>query len=325
MGSPDLVMVQNLKVHFPVDGGFFGKGKKQVKAADGISFNIKRGEIVALVGESGCGKTTVGKTMVGLNKPTSGTIKYCFGNFEAEISEKNNTDIRKNVQYIFQDPYSSLNPRMRIKTVIERPMVCFRLHRKNRDERIQELMLTVGLQKEQLNRFPHEFSGGQKQRISIARALAAEPQFIIADEPTAALDVSIQGQILNLLLELRDKFALTILLITHDLGIVRQIADRVLVMYLGKIMETGTTNEIFTGPQHPYTRSLIGAMPRGPAGRNTERVRLKGSVPSPVDIPAGCRLHQRCPFALPKCAADEPATATMSDTRRVCCHLVTHK
>ena len=325
-----IVSVQNLQVFFPVEGSLFGalrkEEKKFVKAVDGVSLEIERGQIVALVGESGCGKTTIARSMVGLQRPTNGTVEYQIdGQCIRVTTDYVDKDIRKHVQYIFQDPYSSLNPRMKVKEILERPMECLKLHKEDRQERLVELANLVGLSEEHLERYPHEFSGGQKQRISIARALAAEPDIIIADEPTAALDVSIQGQILNLLLELRDKLNLTMLFVTHDLGVVRQIADRVVVMYLGQIVETGDVKALFANPMHPYTRPLLDAMPAGPAAEKRERERLTGSIPSPINPPPGCRLQQRCPRATALCSQIDPPNVCISEGRNVRCHLFEDK
>ena len=310
-----IISIKDLKVYFPVEKAFTDNTlkaeKRFVHAVDGISLDVFKGETIALVGESGCGKSTIGRTIVGLNKKTEGEI-YIPGC----SSEK---ELRKKIQYVFQDPYSSLNPRMTVRTVLERPMKNFSLHSNNREERIAELMTQVGLSSEQMDRYPHEFSGGQRQRISIARSLAAEPEFIIADEPTAALDVSIQAQILNLLMELKEKLGLTMLFISHDLSVVRQISDRVVVMYLGKLVEEGTTSEIFENPLHPYTRSLLNAVPKGPFAIKKDDVRLRGSIPSPIDPPNGCRLHPRCPFATEACNENDPEFISVSDTRRVAC------
>ena len=313
--SDAIVSIRDLKVYFPVEKALtdntLRREKRFVRAVDGVSFDIKRGTTTALVGESGCGKSTIGRTLVALNKATSGTVQF---------SEQSDTrSLRKHVQYIFQDPYSSLNPRMTVRTVLERPMNNFRLHEDDREERLRELIALVGLSEEQLNRYPHEFSGGQKQRISIARALAVEPDFLIADEPTAALDVSIQAQILNLLMDLKERLNLTMLFISHDLGVVRHISERMLVMYLGKLVEEGPTEEIFLEPLHPYTRSLLSAVPAGPLSCESARVRLCGSIPSPIDPPAGCRLHPRCPCARPACAEHEPALIEISHGRRLAC------
>ncbi len=323
-----LIDVNDLRVFFPVQNQLIRpeglKGRLQVRAVDGLSFQVKRGELLALVGESGCGKTTVAKTLVGLQEPSHGRINYAFGDIGAQTgSRRKRPQVREYIQYIFQDPYSSLNPRMTIRTILERPMICFKRHPEDRGARIRELVQLVGLSETHLDRYPHEFSGGQKQRISIARALAADPICLVADEPTAALDVSIQGQILNLLMALKDRLKLTILLVTHDLGIVRQLSDRVIVMYLGRIMETGKSQDLFENPLHPYTQSLLGAMPAGPGGQDKDRVRLSGSIPSPINPPPGCRLHERCPFAMPICQTEEPFLRRLPGDRTVSCHLIT--
>ncbi len=316
-----IARVNDLKVWFPVEKSFTDNTlkaeKRFVKAVDGVSFDVVRGTTTALVGESGCGKSTIGRTMVALERPTSGSI---------EIEGCNDVKtLRKKVQYIFQDPFSSLNPRMTVQTVLERPLQNFGLHKEDRQEYIRSLITRVGLSAEQLDRYPHEFSGGQKQRISIARAIAVEPQFVIADEPTAALDVSIQAQVLNLLTELKKDLGLTMLFISHDLSVVKQISDRILVMYLGQVVEEGTTAEVFEKPIHPYTRSLLSAVPKGPCEERKERIKLSGSIPSPIEPPAGCRLHPRCPFAAPICREKVPELISVSDTRKAACHLCTNK
>ncbi len=326
MGT-SVVTVNDLVVHFPVaqklTDNSLRRKKQFVKAVDGVSFHVELGQTTALVGESGCGKTTIGRALVALEKPTSGSIEYRFDGSVTQLTSSSvDKSIRRRVQYIFQDPYSSLNPRMTIRTILQRPIERFALHTENREERINALISMVGLSKEQLDRYPHEFSGGQKQRISIARALAADPAFIIADEPTAALDVSIQAQVLNLLMTLREELDLTMLFISHDLGVVRQIADRVIVMYLGSIVETGATEDIFTNPLHPYTKSLLSAMPLGPVEEKKDRIRLSGVIPSPIDPPAGCRLHPRCPFAMPICAQRAPQERILPGDRQVYCHLL---
>lgn len=315
--SDTIASVKDLKVWFPVEKSFTDNTlkaeKRFVKAVDGVSFDIQRGTTTALVGESGCGKSTIGRTMVALEKPTSGSVMIdgC-----KEIRE-----LRKKVQYIFQDPYSSLNPRMTVHTVLERPLINFGLHKEDREEYIRSLIVKVGLSAEQLDRYPHEFSGGQKQRISIARAIAVEPSFVIADEPTAALDVSIQAQVLNLLNELKKELGLTMLFISHDLSVVKQISDRILVMYLGQLVEEGPTEEVFSNPLHPYTRSLLSAVPKGPYNDDSERIKLKGSIPSPINPPSGCRLNPRCPFATGECSERSPELIPVSGTRRVACPL----
>ena len=319
----ELLRVEDLSVHFAVRSTEKGKlfaGRQFVKAVDGVGFSVERGEIVALVGESGCGKTTVGKALVSLAPTTGGKVFYRG----EDVSDKRRMRaLRAKMQYIFQDPYSSLNPRMVVGEAIARPMKIHSLCADHADMlRKRDMLLEqVGLTREHALRFPHEFSGGQKQRVSIARALAVEPELIIADEPTAALDVSIQAQILNLLLHLKDTLGLTMLFITHDLGVVEYISDRILVMYLGTIVESGPTREVLKNPLHPYTRALIAAVPKNPLQTAPEPFRLSGGIPSPIDIPSGCRLHPRCPCATARCASVEPARKTVEAGRDVACLL----
>ena len=313
----ELLRVENLKVHFPVSGSVFEK--KTLKAVDGVSFTMEKGEVVALVGESGCGKSTVGKALVSLVSKTEGRVVY----EGQDVSDKKSmAKLRKNVQYIFQDPYSSLNPRMTVKTILSRPMEVFKLHKdpKDREKRLEELMKQVGLQKEHGLRFPHEFSGGQKQRISIARALAVEPALIIADEPTAALDVSIQAQVLKLLVNLKETLGLTMLFISHDLGVVEYISDRILVMYLGTIVESGPTKDVIARPLHPYTKALLAAVPKNPLQEQDEEFKLQGNIPSAMNVPSGCRLHTRCPYATESCKSWDARLMEVEPGRMVACN-----
>jgi oligopeptide transport system ATP-binding protein len=320
----ELLKVTGLKVQFDTVSSMgdklFSGGKKVVKAVDGISFTIQEGEVVGLVGESGCGKSTVGRTLVSLQEAKEGNIYY---RGELINSKKNVKALRKNIQYIFQDPYSSLNPRMTVKTILSRPMQIFHLCRNQEelDEKLAKLLADVGLLKEHGMRFPHEFSGGQKQRISVARALAVEPELIIADEPTAALDVSIQAQILKLLETLRAQRHLTMLFISHDLGVIEYISDRVLVMYLGKIVEMGPTRAVIDHPLHPYTKALLSAVPKNPTQKSSERIKLAGGIPSAASIPSGCRLHPRCPYAKEECKSYDEELIQTEDGRLVSCLL----
>ena len=322
-----LIEAKKLKVHFPVSSGsvkslFENRKKSFVKAVDGVDFYIKNQETLALVGESGCGKTTTGRALIGLNKPTDGEIIF-NGDKVDHISYKDAQKLRKQMQFIFQDPFSSLNPRMTVKTIIGRPMIangiCTHLETK---ERIEWLLKEVGLSVNQLDRFPHEFSGGQKQRISIARALAVEPKLIIADEPTAALDVSIQCQILNLLFKLKEELGLTMLFISHDLSVVNYISDRTAIMYLGKIVEIGSTKEIFKNPAHPYSKALVDALPRHGHKKVNNAVKLNEFISSAVNPPSGCNLHPRCPYALKRCKTDLPLLKNLDDGRQAACHLL---
>lgn len=313
----ELLRVENLKVYFPVSGSAFEK--KVLKAVDGVSFTMDKGEVVALVGESGCGKSTVGKSLVSLVSKADGKVYY----EGQDVSDKKSmAGLRKNVQYIFQDPYSSLNPRMTVKTILSRPMEVFKLHKdpEDREKRLEELMKQVGLLKEHGLRFPHEFSGGQKQRISIARALAVEPELIIADEPTAALDVSIQAQVLKLLVNLKETLGLTMLFISHDLGVVEYISDRILVMYLGTIVESGPTKDVIARPLHPYTKALLAAVPKNPLQEQDEAFKLQGNIPSAMNVPSGCRLHPRCPYATESCKSWNAELMEVEPGRMVACN-----
>ena len=292
MNSTPLVEVQNLKQYFKVRKGMFSS--VDLKAVDDVSFSIKEGETLGLVGESGCGKTTVGRTMLHLLKPTGGTIKFRG----EEITEKNIYDYRKSMQMVFQDPYSSLNPRMTVSDIVGEPLDIHKLYktRKERDARVQELMELVGLNSEHATRYAHEFSGGQRQRIGIARALAVRPEFIICDESVSALDVSIQAQILNMFKDLQEQLNLAYLFIAHDILVVNYMSDRVAVMYLGKIIEMAETNDIVQNATHPYTQSLLSAVPipDPETARKSKRIILEGDVPSPMNLPAGCSFCTRC-------------------------------
>jgi len=302
--------VQDLKMHFPVTSGMlFNRSVAYIKAVDGLSFTVKRGETFGLVGESGCGKTTTGRCILQLYKPTSGDIIF-EGQVLNELSSSNMRGMRREMQVIFQDPYSSLNPRMTAGNIVGEPLRVHNLVSSNAEyrDRVAELLLNVGLNPAMANRFPHEFSGGQRQRIGVARALSVNPKFIVADEPVSALDVSIQAQIINLLEELQEQFGLTYLFIAHDLSVVRHISDRVGVMYLGHLVELADRNEIYANPIHPYTKALLSAVPiPDPViDAQRERVVLTGEVPSPLNPPTGCVFHPRCPIATEDCARVTP-------------------
>ncbi|HIM98175.1 MAG TPA: ATP-binding cassette domain-containing protein [Gammaproteobacteria bacterium] len=325
VGTPEpLIRVQNLKKHFPITAGVFRRQVGTVKAVDGISFDLLPKETLGLVGESGCGKTTAGRTVLNLYTPTEG--KVYFGQTEVTALGVNDLrTMRQKMQMIFQDPQDSLNPRMTVGSIISEPLLEHtKLSGLQRTERVEELLQAVGLNAKYMNRYPHEFSGGQRQRIGVARALALNPEFIICDEPIAALDVSIQAQVVNLLEDLQEKFGLTYLFISHDLGMIRHIARRVAVMYLGHIVEIATSQNLYTRPQHPYTQALLSAVPtHDPVREETrERIILTGDVPSPADPPSGCPFRTRCPSAESKCAEEVPELRQIETGHRVACHLV---
>ncbi len=321
-----LVTVRNLSKHFPVTSGLiFQRKVGLVRAVDGISFDIQRGETLGLVGESGCGKTTAGRTLLGLYRPTAGEV-VIDGLDLAHARGAEMMALRQKAQIIFQDPYASLNPRWTVNSIVGEPL---RVHRllpdaKTRTERVRELLALVGLSPSHLNRFPHEFSGGQRQRIGIARALASNPSFIVCDEPISALDVSIQAQVVNLLENLQDQFGLTYLFIAHDLSMVRHICDRVAVMYLGAIIELAGRDALYESPLHPYTQALLSAVPIPDPRKERQRKRqvLRGEIPSPLNPPSGCRFHPRCPIARAHCAETAPAWREARPGRWVACHEV---
>ena len=319
-----LIRVQNLKKHFPITAGLFRRQVGTVKAVDGISFDLLPKETLGLVGESGCGKTTAGRTVLNLYTATEG--KVYFGQTEVTALGGNQLRlIRQKMQMIFQDPQDSLNPRMTVGSIISEPLLEHtQASGSQRTERVEELLQAVGLNAKYMNRYPHEFSGGQRQRIGVARALALNPEFIICDEPIAALDVSIQAQVVNLLEDLQEKFGLTYLFISHDLGMIRHIARRVAVMYLGHIVEIATSQDLYRRPQHPYTQALLSAVPtHDPVREQTrERIILTGDVPSPADPPSGCPFRTRCPSAESKCAEEVPELRQIGTGHRVACHLV---
>ncbi|MBM6581194.1 ATP-binding cassette domain-containing protein [Microvirga sp. BT689] len=323
MSEPStLVRAKNLVKEFSPRGGIFARRKgRGVRAVDGVSFEIQRGETLALVGESGCGKSTMGRLLMRLIEPTSGEVDFDG----IELLKANDADfrtIRRRIQLIFQDPASAFNPRMTVGAIIAEPMRLAGFSRERCRERVKELLPLVGLADFHADRYPHEFSGGQRQRIGIARSLAVHPEFIICDEPVSALDVSIQAQVINLLTDLQKQFDLTYLFISHDLRVVRHIADRVAVMYLGRIVEIGDKRAIYSRPLHPYTQALIAAVPLPEPGRATSHTRLTGEIPSAQNIPSGCRFHPRCPYAMPICHERDPATVVTGDGRQVACHLV---
>ncbi|SFD15605.1 ABC transporter ATP-binding protein [Devosia psychrophila] len=307
-----LLQVSNLKKYFPIRGGVLNRVVNNVKAVNGVSFNVLRGEVVGLVGESGSGKTTVGRTILRLEEPTSGTIDF-DGTDIGKLAKPVMRRYRKRMQIVFQDPYASLNPREKIRTMLGHALAVHNIGTAaDRDDRIVALLEQVGLSGDYLDRFPHEFSGGQRQRIGIARALAVEPEFIVADEPVSALDVSIQAQVVNLLDDLKSKFNLTMLFIAHDLAVVEHISDRVVVMYLGRIMEIAPTRTLYRAPNHPYTKALLSAVPSPDIHAKRDRVILTGDIPSPINPPSGCVFRTRCPIAIPDCAQIVPELKEVS-------------
>jgi len=319
MNEP-LLKVKGLKKYFPITRGW-RKEKVFVRAVDGIDLSIDRGETLGLVGESGCGKTTVGRLILKLIEPTEGELLFEGKNL-AHMDKKEIHPMRRAFQIIFQDPFASLNPRMTVSEIVGRPMEIHGLvERSQRDERVYQLLDSVGLMREHLSRYPHEFSGGQRQRIGIARALATQPRLIVADEPTSALDVSVQAQILNLMKQLQREFGLTYLFISHNIGVIRHISDRVAVMYLGKVVEMAEKRALFQSPAHPYTKALLSAVPSLDPRRKRDEVILEGDVPSPINPPSGCRFHTRCRYTLPKCFEEEPFFHQVEDGRWVACHL----
>lgn len=323
MSQKPLLKVRNLKQYFPIKGGFLGRTVNHVKAVDDISFEIYEGETLSVVGESGCGKSTTGRAILRLDEPTSGTVEF-DGEDLLSLSQGQLRKRRKDLQIIFQDPYASLNPYQTVGRILTEAMAIQKIGtREERKKRAIELLETVGLSEEHFDRYPHEFSGGQRQRIGIARALAVDPRLIVCDEAVSALDVSVQAQVLNLLNNLQKEFNLTYLFIAHDLGVVRHISDRIIVMYLGKIVEVADKTSLFENPQHPYTKALLSAIPIPDPEVKKERIILKGDVPSPIDPPKGCRFHTRCPFATEICRTEEPKLRTldhMKEGHRTACH-----
>ena len=319
--SDTLLRVEDLKIYYPVAGSGFGK-KEFVKAVDGVTFEVKKGEVFGIVGEAGCGKSTLGRGVCKLENLTSGHV-YLDGEDITEYNDRRMRSIRKKVQMVFQDPYASLNPRMSVFDIIAEPLLVHHLYQDKADleKKVLDLLHRVGLDDYHANRYPHEFSGGQRQRIGIARALAVEPSLIIADEPVSALDVSIQAQVLNLLNELKHDLDLTYIFVAHDLSVVEYISDRVGVMYLGKMVEIANYDQLYEKRYHPYTEALLSAIPQVDQEEQKERIHLEGEVPSPYDPPSGCHFHTRCPKACDKCRQTAPELKEVAPGHYVACHL----
>jgi oligopeptide/dipeptide ABC transporter ATP-binding protein len=321
MSAAPVLEVDGLVKHFPVLRGVLRRAVAHVKAVDGVSFSIQPGETLCLVGESGCGKSTVARLILRLVEPTSGSITI-GGTDVTKLSESEMRPHRRRVQMVFQDPYASLNPRMASGDIVAEPLENYSaLSGAERRERVTRLFERVGLRADALNRYPFEFSGGQRQRLGIARALALQPELIVADEPVSALDVSVQAQVLNLLMDLQEEFGLAYLFVSHDLGVVEHIGHRIAVMYLGKVVELADKQTLFREPQHPYSQALIAAAPIPTPRARRERLVIEGDVPSPVNPPSGCRFHTRCPFATDRCRSEEPQLRQIAQGHLVACHL----
>jgi oligopeptide/dipeptide ABC transporter ATP-binding protein len=327
MAEP-LLIVEELRKHFPVRGGVLFRKIADVKAVDGVSFRVNQGETFGLVGESGCGKSTLAKVLIRLLEPTSGRVVFS-GQDLATMSRQQVADWRRQIQMIFQDPFDSLNPRHTVGQILREPLDIHGIGTPaQREEKVHSLLSQVGLPQSAADRFPHEFSGGQRQRIGIARALALNPKIIICDEPVSALDVSIQSQILNLLVDLQRQYGITLVFVAHDLAAVKFISDRIAVMYLGKIVETADADELYANPKHPYTQALLRAIPSAQSRDKRQHKPIEGDIPSPMNPPPGCRFHTRCPHRMPRCSQEEPATrelkskAASSVPHTVACHLV---
>ncbi len=318
----NLLEVRNLRKYFPIRGGVLSRVTDYVQAVDDVSFSIKAGETFGLVGESGCGKTTTGRAVLRLIEPDAGDIQF-DGIDLRSLGQRDLRSCRRDMQIIFQDPYASLNPRMPIRSIVGEP---FAIHQtasgSDRDHRVADLLETVGLDPKVGTRYPHEFSGGQRQRIGIARALAMKPKLIVADEPVSALDVSIQAQIINLLADLQEQFGLTYLFISHGIPVIEHISNRIGVMYLGKLVEVGTSAQICVKPRHPYTQALLSAVPVPEPRRTKERIILRGDVPTPINPPSGCRFHTRCPIVEDRCRTEEPPLERIDDGRLAACHFL---
>lgn len=315
-----LYSLKNIKKHYPVKGGIFKTVKGHVKAVDGITLDIFKGETLGVVGESGCGKSTFGRTILGLETPTDGMMVFKGDDISGKTSRQLKP-YKKDMQMIFQDPYASLNPKQRIGDALEEALIIHtNLSAGDRRSKVFELLREVGLKEEHYDRYPHEFSGGQRQRIGIARAISINPSFIVCDEPVSALDVSVQAQVIKLLKDLQGKHDLTYLFVSHDLGVVRHLCDRVLVMYLGQMVELAPVAKLYENPTHPYTDALLSAIPRPVVGKKRERIRLKGDLPSPTNPPAGCAFHTRCPLATDLCKEKRPEWRAIEEGHFIACH-----
>ncbi len=317
-----LLVVDDLSKHYHVGGGFFGGGGVPLRAVDGISFRIGRGETFGLVGESGCGKSTAGKAILRLVEPSGGSVRL-DGVEITTLSRAALHEQRRNMQAIFQDPFASLNPKMTAAAIVNEPFINYRLHsRRERADRVAALFARVGLRPDHMARYPHEFSGGQRQRLGIARALALEPKLVIGDEPVSALDLSVQAQVINLMVRLQEELGLSYLFIAHDLAVVRHISDRIAVMYLGRIVEMAAAETVFSAPAHPYTRMLLASVPSAGARRQTRRrTVLRGEPPSPLSPPTGCHFHPRCPDAIERCRIETPLLRRVGTGHLAACHL----
>jgi oligopeptide transport system ATP-binding protein len=314
----NLLEVKDLKQYYTINKGFLGE-KKVVKAVDGVSFTIRQGETLGIVGESGCGKSSLGRSVIRLLQPTSGEIHF-EGKDISKISQRKMKKIRREIQMVFQDPYASLNPRSTIRSILETPLITHgNNNKKSRTKIIENLIEKIGLRKEQLDRYPHEFSGGQRQRIGIARALTLNPKLIVADEPVSALDVSVQSQVLNLMVDLQKEFNLSYMFISHDLSVVKHISDRVAVMYLGRIVEIAEVESMYATPLHPYTKALMSAVPLPNPTKKRERIILQGDLPSPVNPPSGCTFHTRCPIASEECKHTVPVLREIKEGHFASC------
>lgn len=321
MDENTILEVKDLKKYYPVETGIFGAAPAYLKAVDGVSFNVEKGKTLGIIGESGCGKSTVAKLLMNLERPTQGSIKF-KGRDTANFNESEMKKLRKNMQMVFQDPYSSLDPKKTAGYIIQEPLIIHNVGtRAEQEQRVKELLKMVGLDYYHANRYPHEFSGGQRQRINIARAIALNPEIVICDEPVSALDVSIQAQVINLLKRLQEEMGLAYIFISHDLSVVKYLSDKLAIMYLGKIVETGKSDDIYKNPMHPYTKALFSAIPPESPLEEKEKMILEGDVPSPLKPPSGCKFHTRCPYAMEKCSKEEPSLKQIGDGQQVSCHL----